>query len=79
MRLLALSLFLGACETLALLPPIDAGVDAMGGDSAVSGEGSGQRPGAGKLEPGFYQRQCMWDACNPPPENKPEPEGRPVE
>jgi hypothetical protein len=33
---------------------------------------------SGGLEPGFYARQCQWDACEEPYARKPEPATNPV-
>ena len=70
------TLLLGACggevpvteaEGEARVAPMYGGPEAGdGGTDPVVG-------GGGSLPIGYYERQCQWDACEPPPQKQPRP------
>src|SRR5262245_8969864 len=42
-----------------------------GGSTLAEEELDDSRGSAGHLPIGYYERQCQWDACEPPPEHRP--------
>lgn len=58
------------CGVVNAVPPDAAVPDAADDDApAPFIEEEGDRPGS--LPPGYYQRQCQWDACGGPKDQRP--------
>ncbi len=65
----ALVLLLAGCSTELILPDGPPPADMCLSVPDLRPEAPGER-GSGHVAPGFFQRGCQWDACDPPPERE---------